>query len=289
MLFGKRTNVHDVVVFGAGKQAYWHCRLALLLRGDDVHHLNIINRSFETAVSLLTALFKTPRPVSVVQPKTEIITPSHAEYQRHLKSLVRTASVIFFTTPSTQPLFPAEILTHVEGRKKGRYLAAIGSYKPHMCEIHPDIIRQAVAPSHSHHHHRHAKQGGAIVVDSLDACLKEAGELIQAGVGGGQAVELGELVMLRRDAQRRREGRRDSGSSQSSEGQGLRFGKKATTTTTKSGRPAEEEDDGGLKEWLTRGNVIYKSVGMALMVSLKSQASRDSDFWYVTLHSLLTC
>jgi ornithine cyclodeaminase/alanine dehydrogenase-like protein (mu-crystallin family) len=261
MIFNKRNNVHDVVIFGAGKQAYWHARLALILRGAEIHHLNVINRSFDRSSQLMKSLFKSNWPVSVPHPKTEIITPGHAEYARHLKNLVRSASVIFFTTPSMTPLFPAEILTHTEGRKKGRYLAAIGSYKPHMCEIHPDIIRQAVAPTHHHHHHRHAQQGGAVVVDSVEACLREAGELIQAGVGSREVVELGELIMLKRDTERRRQERHDS--SASSESDGVFMGH----VTRKKGKQAEQEDDGGLKDWLVRGNVIYKSVGLALMVS----------------------
>jgi ornithine cyclodeaminase/alanine dehydrogenase-like protein (mu-crystallin family) len=249
--------VHDVVIFGAGKQAYWHARLALILRGSDIHHLNIINRSFESALALMKGLFKTPWPVMLHHPNTQIVTPSHSEYARHLKSLLRASAVIFCTTPSTQPLFPPEILTHNEGRKKGRYLAAIGSYKPHMVEVHPDIIRQAVAPSHHHHHHKHAKQGGAVVVDTVEGALLEAGELIQAGVGGREVVELGELVMLKRDAEKRKEEHRQS-SSETLDSDGITLGRKK-----KPG--ADDADDGGLKAWLERGNVIYKSVGLALM------------------------
>jgi ornithine cyclodeaminase/alanine dehydrogenase-like protein (mu-crystallin family) len=124
-----------------------------------------------------------------------------------------------------------------------------------MIEIHTDIIKQAVAPNHKKHHHKHAKQGGAIVVDSVEACLKEAGELIQAGLGGREVVELGELVMLKRDAEKRR---KESNTSLDSEGVelGLGGGKK-----NKNG----DDDDGGLKDWLERGNVIYKSVGLGLM------------------------
>jgi ornithine cyclodeaminase/alanine dehydrogenase-like protein (mu-crystallin family) len=179
----------------------------------------------------------------------------HTEYQRHLKSIIRASSVIFCTTPSVEPLFPPELLTSTEGRKKGRYIAAIGSYAPHMIELHTDIIKQAVAPNHKHHHHKHAKQGGAIVVDSVEACLKEAGELVQAGLGGREVVELGELVMLKRDAERRRT---ESNTSLDSDGVelGLGGGKK-----NKNG----EDDDGGLKDWLERGNVIYKSVGLGLL------------------------
>jgi len=253
MLFKKRENVHDVVVFGAGKQAYWHARLALLLRPDDIHHLNIINRSFDNAKHLMKELFSDRWPIHIPRSKlqTAIITPVHVEYDRHLREMVRKASAIFCTTPSTQPLFPPDILTSTEGRKKGRYLAAIGSYKPHMCEIHPDVIRQAVAPTHRHHHHRHAQQGGAIVVDSVDAALREAGELIQAGLGGREVVELGELILLKRDAQRRREE-----STSSLDSYGVEIGSK---------KGAADEADKSLHEWLCKGNVIYKSVGIGLM------------------------
>jgi ornithine cyclodeaminase/alanine dehydrogenase-like protein (mu-crystallin family) len=279
MLFNTRANVHDVVIFGAGKQAYWHARLALLLRGSDVHHLNVINRSFEGAKNMLSRLLGTEAgrmkyPVQVPSvPKREILTTGHGEYSRHLRNLVRGASVIFFTTPSTTPLFPHELLTNTEGRKKGRYLAAVGSYKPHMCEIPPEVIRQAVAPQHHDrghiHYHRHASQGGAVVVDSVEACLKEAGELIQAGVGGREVVELGELIMLKRDAHKRKEERRAESTSDLSEMDGgIKWGigrKKGESGKDHSPKDANEDD--GLREWLVRGNVIYKSVGLALMVS----------------------
>jgi ornithine cyclodeaminase/alanine dehydrogenase-like protein (mu-crystallin family) len=258
MIFSRRQNVHDVVIFGAGKQAYWHARLALLLRGPDIHHLNIINRSFDNGIELLKTLFKSPWPTEFPKPKTEVITPSHTEYDRHLKNLIRSASILFCTTPATTPLFPAEILTNTEGRKKGRYIALIGSYKPHMCEIHPDIIRQAVQPSHNHHHyHKHAQTGGAIIVDSVEACLREAGELIQAGIGGREVVELGELIMLKKDDERRKHESQDW-----DEGIQVQSGLRTSKSSKDNGK------DGGLKDWLHRGNVIYKSVGMALMVRL---------------------
>jgi ornithine cyclodeaminase/alanine dehydrogenase-like protein (mu-crystallin family) len=260
-LFKKRANVHDLVVFGAGKQAYWHIRLALLLRGDEIHHLNIINRSFDTAVRLIESLFKTNWPVPVAHPQTSILTPRHAEYDRLLKSTLRSAAAVFCTTPSTQPLFPAEILTSTEGRRKGRYIAAIGSYKPYMVEIHPDIVRQAVAPQHHHHHHKHAKQGGAIVVDSVEACLREAGEVIQAGLGGRDVVELGELIMLKRDAERRRLEKEEG-----LDVEGVEIGEqRARKKGVGSRKEGGDKADDGLREWLEKGNVVYKSVGLGLM------------------------
>jgi ornithine cyclodeaminase len=38
------------------------------------------------------------------------------------------------------------------------------------------------------------KRGGVIVVDSKEACLKEAGELIRAGLGSDDLVELGAVL-----------------------------------------------------------------------------------------------
>jgi len=290
MLFKKRQNVHDVVVFGAGKQAYWHIRLALLLRGDDIHHLNIINRDFDRVHNLLSKLYQpheAPRawnPSEVPQyrsgehdsalphPKIQILTPNHGEYERLLKSTIRSSSVIFFTTPSTTPLFPAPYLTNPEGRKKGRYLAAIGSYKPHMVEIHPDILRQNVAPEHGHRHfHKHAPQGGAIVVDSVEACLKEAGEVIQAGLGPNEVVEIGELVMLKRDAERRRADCRARKSEEGLDDGGVELGECEKTKNKRRGSSKGKDGEGedkahqSLMEWLQRGNVIYKSVGLGLM------------------------
>lgn len=288
MLFKKRSNVHDVTVFGAGKQAYWHIRLALLLRGPEVHHVNIINRSFESAHSLIERLYKpdvappawptmnipTAETTALARPKFQILTPGHNEYERLLKSTVRASSVIFCTTPSLTPLFPASYLTNPEGRKKGRYVAAIGSYRPHMVELHPDILRQNVAPEHKHHHHRHARQGGAIIVDSVEACLKEAGEIIQAGISGREVVEIGELIMLKKDAEQRRlEAQSQSDHELDSSGVELGEAKKV-----KGQKREEDKADRGLMEWLQKGNVIYKSVGLGLMdVVVGSELVRLAD------------
>ena len=252
MLLKKRQSVHDLTVFGAGKQAYWHIRLAMLLRPGEIHHLNLVTRNFETARGCIMRLYN-PQPddpdfVNLVgdhyNSKTQknILTPSHTEYSRLLKQYVRASNVIFCTTPSTTPLFPAGYLTNPEGRKKGRYIACIGSYKPSMVELHPDIVRSAVAPHHEHKHfHKHQKEGGAIIVDTVSGCLKEAGEVIQAKLMPDQVVELGELFMLKKEAEKK-----------------CPMGQKVD-------KGCNFQDNSGLSEWLTRGNVIYKSVGLGLM------------------------
>lgn len=260
-----------------------------MLRSTDIHHLNIINRDFERVHKLLQALYNPdeqptdfdPNTTSIPsyrkegeglhRPKIQILTPSHGEYERLLKSTIRASAVIFCTTPSLTPLFPAPYLTNAEGRKKGRYVAAIGSYKPHMCEVHPDILRQNVTPDHGRHFHKHAPQGGAVIVDSVEACLKEAGEIIQAGLSPNEIVEIGELVMLKRDAEKRRSEcmAQKRMSEEGLDNDGVELGEAPTTKkkrgSNKSSKDENEKEQHSLMEWLQKGNVIYKSVGLGLM------------------------
>ncbi|MBE7182728.1 MAG: hypothetical protein INR71_16230, partial [Terriglobus roseus] len=193
LLFHIRDNVHTLTVFGAGLQAYWHIHLALLMRGEEIHHLNVINRSFPRAQRMMITLAKHQAIGFGEKMRPSILTPEYGEYTRLLKEHVRNADAIICCTPSTEPLFPPSYLTNPEGRRKARYVAAVGSYKPHMQELHADILRRAVAPhSHGRHNHRHAQDGGAIVVDSIEGALREAGEVINAGIGAHGVVELGE-------------------------------------------------------------------------------------------------
>tara|TARA_B100000989_G_scaffold190112_1_gene143200 strand:+ start:1958 stop:2890 length:933 start_codon:yes stop_codon:yes gene_type:complete len=70
---------------------------------------------------------------------------------------LKNADVICTATPSEDSLFELDTI------KSGVHINAIGSFKPHMKEIHSEIINS------SH-----------VIVDSLEACKKEAGDLIQA-------------------------------------------------------------------------------------------------------------
>ncbi|KAI4169365.1 MAG: hypothetical protein LQ343_005758 [Gyalolechia ehrenbergii] len=237
IIFYRRTSVHTIAVFGAGAQALWHIRLALLLRGPEIHHVHIINRNFARARQLMTDIYTSPEWEDLRKSNDKIdfsiVSNEYGEYNRLVKEHVRRADAIFCCTASTAPLFPPEYLTSTEGRKKGRYVSAIGSYQQHMIELHPDIIRQAVAPEHKHHHHKHTQKGGVIVVDSLSACMKEAGEIKQANLTPEQLVEVGELLMV----------------------------KKASMKEIAEGGEGEV----GMQKWLQGGNVIYKSVGLGLM------------------------
>lgn len=190
LLFRFRKTVENIVVFGAGKQALWHIRLAVLLRGQDIRKITIINRSTARAEDLLGEL------------KSEhVALPSHITFgafdegtdrDAALKALVIDADVIFCTTPSTQPLFPSDFLTSKEAGKKSRYIAAIGSYRLDMQEIDPQLLQTLTRSSSTLPFPTY--KGGAISVDSIEGCLKEAGELVKAGVPVERMLEVGALL-----------------------------------------------------------------------------------------------
>lgn len=234
--------------------------------------------------------------------KIGMLSEAYGEYSRLLKEQIRAADIIFCTTPSREPLFDHTFLTNKEGRKKGRLIVAIGSYKPEMIEIPIEIIRQATKESHKHHHHRHAEEGGVVVVDTLSGCMKEAGEIIQSGISPYQLVELGELVILVSqkltaqtetevidrlaglDLDPENEGEASPRPSISTHTSSMSSSSSPTlassTNTTNTSNPSNSDlkkkkgkkgknttctNDDALCRWLRDGNVVYKSVGMGLM------------------------
>lgn len=62
--------------------------------------------------------------------------------------------------------------------KVGTHINLIGSYTPEMAEVDNELIRRAQK----------------VLVDSRLACLREAGEIIDAGVSTEDIVEIGEIV-----------------------------------------------------------------------------------------------
>ncbi|KAL3962547.1 hypothetical protein ACCO45_004070 [Purpureocillium lilacinum] len=204
-LLSRRNHVKTITVFGSGNQAYWHVRLALMMRGSTIKHVNVINRRFsESAAAILKRFTVIPQAVKEREgwshTKFGILTPTFHEYERLLWEQVRSSDVIYCCTPSREDLFDASILTSREGRMKGRLIVAVGSYTPEMRELPEALLLQATKhhDKNARHFHKHAEEAGVIVVDTLDGVLKEAGEIMSAKIGPHQLVELGELVMLHR-------------------------------------------------------------------------------------------
>ncbi|CAG8954406.1 hypothetical protein HYFRA_00006033 [Hymenoscyphus fraxineus] len=199
LLVARRRKVKNIVVFGVGKQAYWHIRLALLLHGPTIKQVQFINRSFSDRAKACMRAFigydsETKEKEGWAGCKFAMMTSDYGEYERMVKEQIRQADVIFTTTPSTAVLFDATILTNTEGRKKGRLIVAVGSYTKKMIEVPPELLVQATKKhGGGHHFHKHAEEGGVIIVDTL-SCVSQTGELTQAGIKEVQTVELGELM-----------------------------------------------------------------------------------------------
>lgn len=225
-MFHRRQSVSTITVFGAGRQAYWHIRLALLLRGNEIKRVNIINRSFERATNLLREFYSADHAEWRSNVKFSTFSQDFVEYDRLLQESVLKADVIFCCTSSPEPLFDAKFLISAEAKRKGRYIAAIGSCRSSTAELHPDILRDVVNP---HILNKREPRGGVVIVDSIDSCLRDAGEVIRADLNPRQLVEVGELLMVKE-------------------------------ATKKEG----EEVDKGLVGWLQKGNVVFKSVGLGL-------------------------
>ncbi|EGX90959.1 NAD(P)-binding domain [Cordyceps militaris CM01] len=205
-LVSRRNHVRAITVFGSGAQAYWHVRLALMMRGSTVRHVYIINHRFSESAGLILKKFAViPQAVKEregwAHAKFSLLTPSFHEFDRLQKEYIRASDVVYCCTPSRKDLFDAHILTNTEGRKRGRLIVAVGSFTPEMREL-PEALLHQVTKHHDkqdkphRHFHKHAEEGGVIVVDTLEGVLLEAGEIIAAKIPATHLVELGELVML---------------------------------------------------------------------------------------------
>ncbi|KAK5987858.1 hypothetical protein PT974_11993 [Cladobotryum mycophilum] len=288
-LLHKRSHVKNITVFGSGMQAYWHVRLALMMRGSTIKHVYLINRRFsDSAGDILKKFAVVPNEIKEregwANAKFAILTPTFHDYERLQKEYIRSADVIYCCTPSREDLFEASILTSHEGRKKGRLIVAVGSYTPEMREL-PEELLQLVTKGHERphrHFHKHADEGGVIVVDTLDGVLKEAGEIISAKISPNNMVELGELVMLRRMAMDQSETESETEAVSSSSISSMSeleiqdrapsmsavFGSETpgqvVPLASSSERDKKKKED-GLSLWLSNGTVVYKSVGLGLM------------------------
>ncbi|KAJ5022611.1 hypothetical protein PSV08DRAFT_322470 [Bipolaris maydis] len=187
LLYQFRKDTGNIVVFGSGKQAEWHIRLAVLLRAQDIRKIIIVNRSRERTQGLVANLVGNPSSP----------WPSHIklcqldERNENLEDVVVAADVIFCTTPSTEPLFPAKFLTSEISRDKARYIAAIGSYRLDMAEIDPELLKTIVDPSGIF---SQKVWEGHVVVDTREGCLHEAGELVSAGIDPSKMLEVGQVI-----------------------------------------------------------------------------------------------
>ncbi|TVY80985.1 Uncharacterized protein LSUE1_G003647 [Lachnellula suecica] len=199
ILYKSRKRTENIVVFGAGKQALWHIRLALLLRGPEIKKITVVNRSANRSEELLKTLEKDDRARWESKVEFTALDPLLFGYWQRLEECLADADVVFCCTPSPRPLFPARYLVGGEKLKKGCYVTAIGSHSASMAELDPAIFTAVVESSGPGAFHPLGGEGGVIVVDSRKSCLLEAGEIIQGKITGESLVDVGEIVALGED------------------------------------------------------------------------------------------
>jgi ornithine cyclodeaminase/alanine dehydrogenase-like protein (mu-crystallin family) len=164
-----------ILVLGSGRQAEWHARLALLLYPEQIRRVSFVNRGAKRLAEMKREVVAELRGL---YPRVEFVTLAKEGvegYREKLGEEIATADVIFSCTPSVEPNFEFADLQRV---KKQRFISLIGSYKPPMHEIDTETLLS----------------GGKVYVDSKDACLEEAGELIDAGLGVDDLIEMGDLL-----------------------------------------------------------------------------------------------
>lgn len=159
-----------ITVLGSGLQAFWHVKLALILYGDRFFNVNIVNRSIQGAEKLKTDL-------SDNFPNVKFLAYLYEEksHQESIQNSLQSSSVIFGCLPTTEPI----IKSINKDPSVLKYINLIGSYKPHMLELDPEIVNSF--------------QDTLIMVDAKEHALHEAGELIQAGKTPEDCVEICEL------------------------------------------------------------------------------------------------
>ena len=187
-----RRSTAKIVVFGAGKQALWHIRLALGLRGKDIKKITVINRSVERARSLVAQVQEENDAYWKSSVEFDVLDPAQADHETHLEGVVTEADAIFCTTPSTQPLLPARYLTGEHRKRRGCFVGAIGSWQPEMIELDPALLQHAVDLGSGH-----GAGSGLLIADDREGCMKNSGEIIRSGLTQDKILEIGEILNLR--------------------------------------------------------------------------------------------
>lgn len=182
----------SIVVFGAGKQALWHIRLALALRGDEVKSITVINRSKPRAQELVDRVKDENSSMWNSQAAFHVVESAAPDYGSVLKTLLAKADVLFCTVPSEKPLFSHEDLP----AERRPYISAIGSWQPNMVEVDPKLV-QRIAGDTASYNPRHAGKGGVLIVDDGEGAMKHAGEVVHSGLSKDQTIELGEILDMR--------------------------------------------------------------------------------------------
>jgi ornithine cyclodeaminase/alanine dehydrogenase-like protein (mu-crystallin family) len=139
-----RADARVLAVFGAGAQAAWQVRAVLAAR--EIAEVRVFSRTPAHREAFAAGL------VDELGPHVQVLSASSPEVA------VRGADVICCATTSPHPIFAADWVG------PGTHVSAVGSFRREMVELPPEIFAA----------------GGLVAVDSREAALEEAGDLIAA-------------------------------------------------------------------------------------------------------------
>jgi len=135
-----RPEARVVTVFGAGVQA--RAQLAAVLAVRPIEEVRLIGRNPDNVARFAAEVRTWPL-------KLEVILPTSRE------AAVVEADIVITATSSSMPVFHGQYLS------PGTHVTAVGSYTPLMQEVDEVTVKRS-----------------KIIVDSLQACLAEAGDLL---------------------------------------------------------------------------------------------------------------
>ena len=137
-----RPDSRILAIFGAGGQAFFQAKGVLAAR--KIESIRIFDLLPEKAEELINTLRTDAacREIALLRAGTPT-------------QVLEGADVVVTVTTSSRPVFDGKLL------KEGMHINAIGAFKPEMQEVDEETIRRS-----------------RIFVDSMEACLEEAGDLI---------------------------------------------------------------------------------------------------------------
>lgn len=150
-----RQDAKTVGLFGAGVQARAQLQAVMAVR--DIARVNLMSRTAASAEQLSTEI-------------SEWTDAPEVNLVRNSERVVADADIVICATTSATPLFDGNAL------KQGTHITAVGTFVPEKREVDTTTIRRS----------------DRIVVDSREACLEEAGDLIIANAEVN--AEIGEIV-----------------------------------------------------------------------------------------------
>lgn len=184
-----RRHTERIVVFGAGKQALWHLRLALALRGDEIRSVVVVNRTPSRAGELLARVSRENEARWKSKVDMHHLDPSRSDFAESLRAHVWAADVIFCTVGATEPLFPLSYIATGE-RERQPFISAVGSWQPDMIELDPDLLLHTIKGMSP------GSKVGSVLVDDREGVLGHSGEAARSKIGVEHVVETGEIESL---------------------------------------------------------------------------------------------